>query len=97
MDMRLAKTTVLAVLLSIVALLVACGAEETPEEAEKVEQEREKAVEGYEEARERFGKMTDLNIEQDSATGCKYVVNNQYRQGGMTVLLKADGTPDCGQ
>lgn len=43
---------------------------------------------------------TRITIITDNETGCKYIRERVINNGhaiGLTVLLKADGTPDCGQ
>lgn len=37
----------------------------------------------------------DLIITTDNKSGCKYIIFSGYNEGGITPLLKADGTPDC--
>lgn len=36
-----------------------------------------------------------LYITTDKETGCKYLLFDWNRVGGITPLLKSDGTPDC--
>jgi hypothetical protein len=49
--------------------------------------------------KERFTSGYDnrLNISTDTKTGCKYLIFDWSHQGGITPLLKSDGTPDCGK
>lgn len=39
----------------------------------------------------------NLEISTDNETGCKYIAYLGYNRGGITPLLKIDGTPDCGE
>ena len=36
-------------------------------------------------------------IIEDYQTGCKYLKHDGGNDGGLTILLKEDGTPDCGR
>jgi hypothetical protein len=37
-----------------------------------------------------------LDITTDKETGCKYLISTEHNfGGGITPLLKSDGTPDC--
>jgi hypothetical protein len=38
---------------------------------------------------------TNLYVVEDTETNCKYLQFEGYREGGITTLLKSDGTPDC--
>lgn len=38
---------------------------------------------------------SSLYISRDNETGCKYLIYERYKLGGVTPLLKSDGTPDC--
>ncbi|PAD70591.1 hypothetical protein CHH83_01970 [Bacillus sp. 7586-K] len=40
---------------------------------------------------------SSLYISSDNETGCKYLIYEGYKLGGITPLLKSDGTPDCGK
>lgn len=45
---------------------------------------------------DRFSRYdTQLKITVDKETDCKYVIWRDYQKGGITPLLKKDGTPDC--
>lgn len=36
-----------------------------------------------------------MEISEDTVTGCKYLVYSISNKGGITPLLKSDGTVDC--
>nr|BDD45846.1 hypothetical protein 6 [Bacillaceae bacterium] len=37
----------------------------------------------------------NISITTDTQTGCRYLIFDGDRRGGITPLLKSDGTPDC--
>ncbi|MGD7047013.1 hypothetical protein FZC83_02095 [Rossellomorea marisflavi] len=46
--------------------------------------------------KERFSSHNHmLSVSKDSETGCKYLILEWDKRGGITPLLKSDGTPDC--
>jgi hypothetical protein len=46
--------------------------------------------------KERFTKKDDsFYITEDKETGCKYLIYDYPYKGGITPLLKSDGTVDC--
>ena len=56
-------------------------------------------VEGEGKGNERFSTTSTnefgLYIVKDKETNCKYLEYSEDRKGGITPLLKSDGTPDC--
>lgn len=73
-------------LLSALLLLSACAEEDTTTRTYVEEPEEERGFSEYD---------RKLHITEDSGTGCKYIVYSWSDQGGITPLLKANGTPDC--
>jgi hypothetical protein len=81
--MNRTKLSSLVLILSLLGIsLVACASGE--------ESEIERLNSG-----ERFS-HSDMYITTDNKTGCKYLIYKDVNEGGLTPLLKSDGTPDCG-
>lgn len=68
-------------IISSIVVLSACG---TVAESKEDERFITKDTNNYE-----------LYTIEDSETGCKYLQFEGDREGGITPLLKSDGTPDC--
>lgn len=67
-------------------LLSACNSDDTTS-SDKQKDERFSSYSG-----------STLSITQDSESGCRYIIySHKSNKGGITPLLKADGTPDCGK
>lgn len=80
MDMKKLLNLLLLTLLSVI-ILSACGGESAGEEGGGDDN--------------RFDTVL-LNVYEDKTTGCKYVALKTGYAGGLTNLLKEDGSPDCG-
>lgn len=75
--------------LMIISLtLGALGCEPTTED-ERREYDEKRSYE-----KERFND-NKIHIVEDSKTGCKYIKYVGDSKGGITPLLKSDGTPSC--
>lgn len=84
------KITALLLVLSM--FLVGCGGVED----RSVEHEERKQIreELREQEKDRFSN-SNYYIILDRVTGCKYLEYYNTYGGGVTPLLKSDGTPDC--
>lgn len=78
------KMKIMLCLFALIAILLLFGCAAEPAELSEREVEKERFDDSH------------YSIIEDSETGCRYLEFNGINNGGVTVLMKSDGTPDCG-